>query len=159
VPKNLDGLVSVKQLREFVRQGVISAEDLQASLDGFAFDLEKGAVKAKSGNAIAILIGAIKGGGYISQQYLAELRAGLAEIEKAREELRRIQAENAAEQLRREFETFREKYPDQAEGMKPAGKFIANFQPGGVGYRMWVEEYRRQRETMQESARSELPGA
>jgi hypothetical protein len=155
VPKRLDGLVSVKQLRDFVRQGFISEDVLQTSLDGFALDLEKGAVKAKNGNPVAILIGAIKGGGYISQQYLSELKASLAEVEKARTELHKIQAENVAEVFRAEFEIFREKYPEQAEKMKPSAKFINTFQPGSVGYRMWVDEYKRQREGMQEAARSE----
>jgi hypothetical protein len=155
VPKNLDGLVSVKQLREFVRQGLIAADDLQTSLDGFAFDLEKGAVRAKNGNPVAILIGAIKGGGYISQQYLSELKASLAEVANAREELARLEAESAAEILREEFENFRAKHPDQAEAMKePASKFVNNFQPGSVGYKLWLEEYKRQRGGMQEASRS-----
>jgi hypothetical protein len=148
-------LVSVKQLRDFVRQGFISEDVLQTSLDGFALDLEKGAVKAKNGNPVAILIGAIKGGGYISQQYLSELKASLAEVEKARAELHKLQAENVAEEIRKEFESFREKFPEQAEKMKPAAKFINTFQAGSVGYRMWVDEYKRQREGMQEAARSE----
>ena len=142
VPKNLDGLVSVKQLREFVRQGLVSEDVLQTSLDGFAFDLEKGAVKAKNGNPVAILIGAIKGGGYISQSYMAELRAALAEVEKTRAELHKIQAENVAEQLRVEFETFREKFPEDAAKIKPSGKFLQSFEPGSVGYRMWLDAFR-----------------
>ncbi len=157
VPKNLDGLVSVKQLREFVRQGFVSADDLQTSLDGFASDLEKGAVKAKNGNPVAILIGAIKSGGYISQQYLSALKESLAEVERARAELHKMQADNVAEVFRAEFEIFREKYPEQAEKMKPSTKFINTFQLGSVGYRMWLEEYKRQRDGMQEAARSGLP--
>jgi len=143
VPNNLDGLVAVKQLREFVRQGLLSAEDLQTSLDGFAFDLEKGAIKAKNGNPVSILIGALKGGGYISQQYLNELKASLAEIEKARGELYKLQAENVAEQLKAEFESFREQFPEQAEKLKPTGKLMNSFQPGSIGYRMWLEEYKK----------------
>jgi predicted transcriptional regulator len=142
VPKSLDGLVSVKQLREFVRQGLVSEDVLQTSLDGFAFDLEKGAVKAKNGNPVAILIGAIKGGGYISQSYMAELKAALAEVEKTRAELHKIQAENVAELLRVEFESFREKFPEQADKIKPSGKFLQSFEPGSVGYRMWLDAFR-----------------
>lgn len=106
---------------------------------------------------MAILIGAIKGGGYISQQYLSELKASLAEVEKARAELHKLQAENVAEEIRKEFESFREKFPEQAEKMKPAAKFINTFQAGSVGYRMWVDAFKRQKEGMQEAARSELP--
>lgn len=147
VPKNLDGLVSVKQLRDFVKQGLVSPEDLQSSLDGFAFDLEKSLIRAKNGNPIAILIGAIKGGGYISQQYLTELKASLAEIEKARAELYQLQAENLAERLRQEFDSFRAQYPDQAERLRPGGAFINSFEPGSVGYRMWLEEYKKNLQT------------
>ena len=142
VPKNLDGLVSVKQLREFVRQGLVSEDVLQTSLDGFAFDLEKGAVKAKNGNPVAILIGAIKGGGYISQSYVTELKAALAEVEKTRAELHKIQAENVTEQLRVEFEAFREKFPEEAAKIKPSGKFLQSFEQGSVGYRMWLDAFR-----------------
>jgi predicted transcriptional regulator len=145
VPKNLEGLVSLKQLREFARQGLIAPEELQTSLDGFALDLEKGLIKAKSGNPMAILIGAIKGGGYISQQYLTELKAALAEVERARVELAQLQAGKVAEELRREFENFRNQFPEEAERMKPHGNLINSFQPGSVGYRLWLEEYRRQK--------------
>lgn len=149
VPKNLDGLVSVKQLREFVKHGLVSAEELQTSLDGFAFDLEKGVVKAKNGNPLAILIGAIKGGGYISQAYLSELKASLAEVEKTRTEMQRIRAEFVVEKIKEEFEQFRVGFPEEAEKLKPVGSFMNSFQPGGVGYRMWIEEYKRHKENDQ----------
>ncbi len=148
VPKNLDGLVSVKQLREFVRVGLVTDETLQTSLDGFSFDLERGFIKAKNGNPIAILIGAIKAGGYISQQYLTELKSSLVEIEKAREELHKLEAKNLAEKLRVEFEAFKEKYPVEAEKLKPSGKFLNTFQPGSVGYRLWLDEFKRSREVI-----------
>jgi hypothetical protein len=143
VPKNLEGRVSIRQLREFVKQGLISAEDLQSSLDGFAYDLEKGSIRAKNGNPVAILIGAVKSGGYISQSYLSELKASLADVEKARAELRQIQAENVSKQLQEEFESFRAKFPDQAEQIKPTSKYLTNFELGSVGYKMWLEEYKK----------------
>ena len=143
VPKNLEGRVSIRQLRDFVKQGLISAEDLQSSLDGFAYDLEKGSIKAKNGNPVAILIGAVKSGGYISQSYLSELKASLADVEKARQELHQIQAENVSKQLQEEFESFRAKFPDQAEQIKPMSKYLTNFELGSVGYKMWLEEYRK----------------
>ena len=143
VPKNLEGRVSIRQLRDFVKQGLISAEDLQSSLDGFAYDLEKGSIKAKNGNPVAILIGAVKSGGYISQSYLSELKASLAGVEKARLELQQIQAANSTQQLQEEFESFRAKFPDQAEQLKPTSKYLTNFELGSVGYKMWLEEYRK----------------
>ena len=148
VPENLKGLIQVKQLRDFVKQGLLSADDLQSSLDGFAFDLEKGTVRAKNGNPIAILIGAIKGGGYISQQYVADLKASLAAVEKARAELHQLQAENVANKLSQEFEAFREKHPEQAEKLRPGGAFINSFEPGSMGYKMWLDEYRKKQEVL-----------
>ncbi len=143
VPQNLEGRVSIKQLRDFTKQGLISAEDLQSSLDGFAYDLEKGAIRAKNGNPVAILIGAIKSGGYISQSYLSEFKASLADVAKAREEMQQIQAANSTLQLQEKFESFREKFPDQAEQIKPISKYLTNFELGSVGYKMWLEEYRK----------------
>ncbi len=143
VPKNLEGRVSIRQLRDFVKQDLISAEDLQSSLDGFAYDLEKGSIRAKNGNPVAILIGAVKSGGYISQSYLSELKASLADVAKAREELQQIQAANNTQQLQEEFESFRAKFPDQAEQIKPSSKYLTNFELGSVGYKMWLEEYKK----------------
>jgi len=147
VPKNLEGRVSIRQLRDFVRQNLISAEDLQSSLDGFAYDLEKGSIRAKNGNPVAILIGAVKSGGYISQSYLSELKASLADAAKAREELQQIQAANSTQQLQEEFESFRAKFPDQAEQLKPISKYLTNFELGSVGYKMWLEEYKKSQST------------
>ena len=141
VPRNLEGMVSVRQLRDFVKQELITVEELQSSLDGFAYDLEKGTVRAKNGNPIAILIGAIKGGGYISQQYISELKVSLAEIEKARAELHQLQSESVALKLKEEFADFCAKYPEQAAKLRPSGAFIKSFEPGSVGYRMWLDEY------------------
>lgn len=143
VPKNLEGRVSIRQLRDFVKQNLISAEDLQSSLDGFAYDLEKGSIRAKNGNPVAILIGAVKSGGYISQSYLSELKASLADVARAREEMQMIQAANSTQQLQEEFESFRVKFPDQAEQMKPMSKYLTNFELGSVGYKMWLDEYKK----------------
>ena len=147
VPKNLEGRISIRQLRDFVKQNLISAEDLQSSLDGFAYDLEKGVIRAKNGNPVAILIGAVKSGGYISQSYLSELKASLADVAKAREELQQIQAANSTQQLQEEFESFRAKFPDQAEQLKPMSKYLTNFELGSVGYKMWLEEYKKSQST------------
>jgi hypothetical protein len=143
VPKNLEGRVSIRQLRDFVKQNLISAEDLQSSLDGFAYDLDKGSIRSKSGNPIAILIGAVKSGGYISQSYLSELKASLADVEKARLEMQQIQAANSTQRLQEEFESFRAKFPDQAERIKPASKYLTSFELGSVGYKMWLDEFKK----------------
>jgi len=151
VPQNLQGLVNVKQLREFVKQGLVSAEELQSSIDGFSFDLEKGMVKAKNGNPVAILIGAIKSGGYISQQYVAELKASLAEVEKSRAELKQIQANQLIELFAAEFEEFRKANPEKAESLKPVSGFITSFVPGSAGYSLWLEEFKKSKQADHES--------
>lgn len=143
VPKNLDGRVSIRQLRDFVKQNLISAEDLQSSLDGFAYDLEKGSIRAKNGNPVAVFIGAVKSGGYISHSYLSEFKASLADVEKARLEMQQIQSANSTQQLQEEFEVFRAKFPDEAEQIKPMSKYLTNFELGSVGYKMWLEEYKK----------------
>jgi hypothetical protein len=146
VPKNLAGLVQVKQLREFIRQGLVTEEVMQTTLDGFAYDLENGAIKARTGNPIAILIGAIKQGGYVSQKYLEELKAQLAEVEKTRTEMQKIQAQSVTEQLKEEFETFRQSHPELAEKFKPSEKFFKAFEPGSIGYKLWIDEYKTQKD-------------
>lgn len=143
VPTNLEGRISIRQLRDFVKQNLISAEDLQNSLDGFAYDLEKGFIRSKTGNPIAILIGAVKSGGYISQSYLSELKASLADIEKARLEMQQIHAANSANQLQEEFESFRAKFPEKAEQLKPKSKYLTSFDLGSLGYKVWLEEYKK----------------
>ena len=60
-----------------------------------------------------------------------------------RQELHQIQAENVSKQLQEEFESFRAKFPDQAEQIKPMSKYLTNFELGSVGYKMWLEEYRK----------------
>jgi hypothetical protein len=146
VPKNLIGLVHVKQLREFIRQGLVTEDVMQTTLDGFAYDLEGGVIKAKTGNPIAILIGAIKQGGYVSQKYLEELKAQLAEVEKTRSEMQKIQAQSVTEQLKEEFETFRQSHPELAEKFKPSEKFFKAFEPGSIGYKLWIDEYKTQKD-------------
>lgn len=146
LPKNLAGLVHVKQLREFIRQGLVTEEVMQTSLDGFAYDLEGGVIKAKTGNPIAILIGAIKQGGYVSQKYLEELKSQLAEVEKSRAEMQQIQAQGVSEQLKKEFESFRQSHPELAEKFKPSDKFFKAFEPGSIGYKLWLDEYKTQKD-------------
>ena len=81
IPENLTGLVSRRQLSEFVTLGKISESELQLSLDAFAYDLKNKLVSSKLANPIAILIGAIKNNGsYNSAKYIEALRAELKPI-------------------------------------------------------------------------------
>ena len=156
VPKNLEGRVSPKQLRDFVKQGLITPEDLQSSLDGFSYDLAKNAIKSKLGNPVAILIGAVKSGGYISQSYLSELKASMADIERSRLEMQQIQNSIALDQIQKDFESFRSQFPEQAEKIKPLNTYLTNFEPGSVGYKLWLEEYKKNQSIVQQSSGLEL---
>jgi|JI10StandDraft_1071094.scaffolds.fasta_scaffold92780_2 hypothetical protein len=156
VPKNLEGRVSLKQLRDFVRQGLITPEDLQSSLDGFSYDLAKNAIKSKLGNPVAILIGAVKSGGYISQSYLSELKASMADVERSRLEMQQIQSSLELEQIQKEFESFRAEFPAEAEKFKPTSTYLTNFEPGSVGYKIWLEEYKKHQNTQHSQSANEL---
>ena len=156
VPKNLEGRISLKQLRDFVKQGFITPEDLQSSLDGFSYDLARNAIKSKLGNPVAILIGAVKSGGYISQSYLSELKASMADVERSRLEMQQIQSSLALEQIQKEFESFRTEFPAEAEKFKPTSTYLTNFEPGSVGYKIWLEEYKKHQNPPRNEAANEL---
>jgi hypothetical protein len=156
VPKNLEGRVSLKQLRDFVKQGLITPEDLQSSLDGFSYDLAKNAIKSKLGNPVAILIGAVKSGGYISQSYLSELKASMADVERSRLEMQQIQSSLELDQIQKEFESFRSEFPAEAEKFKPTSTYLTNFEPGSVGYKIWLEEYKKSQNMHHNQTANEL---
>ncbi len=156
VPQNLEGRISLKQLRDFVRQGLITPEDLQSSLDGFSYDLAKNAIKSKLGNPVAILIGAVKSGGYISQSYLSELQASMADVERSRLEMQQIQNALALEQIQKEFESFRSQFPEEAEKFKPASTYFTSFEQGSVGYKIWLEEYKKHQNIHHNQTANEL---
>jgi hypothetical protein len=146
VPENLKGQIPINQLRSMLKSGAIDQEALEDSLWGFSHDLDKGLVKAKTGNNIGLFIGALKNGGYISQKYLEmkqkeanELRERVLEVQRLREELE-------GKKLVEEFESFKKDFPEEAEAMKPASSYIKNFEAGSVGYKMWVDEFRKKQQ-------------
>lgn len=143
IPERLKGQIPVNQLRAMVRAGTIDHDTLEDSLWGFAHDLEKGLVKSKTNNPTAVFIGAIKNGGYISQQYLTQKQAELQEVKARVGELKKIREELESGQLAEEFEAFKKDFPEQAEAMKPMSSYIKNFDTGSVGYKMWVDEFRK----------------
>lgn len=81
IPPALQGMVSRKQLTQFVLDGKIEEWDLQLSLDAFAYDFKNGLIKSKSSNPIVVLIGAIKNnGGYNSVKYADLLKTDLKPV-------------------------------------------------------------------------------
>ena len=76
IPNELSGMVSRRQLAQFVLDEKISEYELQMSLDAFAFDLKNKLVSTKhTANPVGLLIGAIKNnGGYNSQKFAEALK-------------------------------------------------------------------------------------
>jgi hypothetical protein len=77
IPNELSGMVSRRQLNQFVLEGKISEFELQMSLDAFAYDLRNKLVSTKhTANPVGLLIGAIKNnGGYNSQKFAEALKS------------------------------------------------------------------------------------
>lgn len=145
IPEKLQGQLPINQLRAMVKSGVVDHETMEDSLWGFALDLEKGLVKSKTGNTTGLFIGALKNGGYISQQYLAQKQKEAQELRERVVELQKIQEELEGSKLAEEFEAFKKEFPEQAEAMKPMSSYIKNFDEKSVGYKLWIDEFRKQR--------------
>lgn len=143
IPEKLKGQIPINQLRGLLKAGTIDQETLEDSLWGFAHDLEKKLVKSKTGNLMGLFFGAVRNGGYISQQYLAQKQAELQEVKARVGELKKIREELELNQLTEEFEAFKKDFPKQAEAMKPMSSYIKNFETGSVGYKMWLDEFRK----------------
>jgi hypothetical protein len=145
IPEKLKGQIPINQLRSLLKAGTIDQETLEDSLWGFAHDLEKNLVKSKTGNTIGLFFGAVRNGGYISQQYLSQKQAELQEVQARVGELKKLREELETNQLAEEFEAFKKDFPEKAEAMKPSNTYIKSFEKGGIGYRMWVDEFKTQR--------------
>lgn len=143
IPERLHGQLPINQLRIMVRTGVVTQEVMEDSLWGFAHDLDKGLVRSKTGNTTGLFIGALKNGGYISQKYLEMKQKEVQELRAQTEELKQLLESIESSRLSEEFESFRSNYPEQAEKMKPISSYLSNFETGSVGYKMWLEEYKK----------------
>lgn len=147
IPERLKGQISIPQMRSMVKAGTIDLETLQDSIWGFAHDLEKNLVRSKSNNPLAVLIGSLKNGGYISQQFHAQKMADLREVQSRAEDLKKARAEIEAQNLANEFEAFRQEFPEKAEAFKPASSYLKNFDQGSMGYKLWIEEFKKAQKT------------
>ncbi len=143
IPEKLKGQIPINQLRGLLKAGTIDHDTLEDSLWGFAHDLEKNLVKSKTGNTMGLFFGAVRNGGYISRQYLAQKQAELQEVQSRVGELKKIREKLESSQLAEEFEAFKKDFPEQAEAMKPMSSYIKNFETGSVGYKLWVDEFRK----------------
>lgn len=145
IPEKLKGQIPVNQLRGLLKSGAIDQETLEDSLWGFAHDLEKNLVKSKTGNVMGLFFGAVRNGGYISQQYLTQKKAELEELKQLSEALKTMRAELEASKLAEEFEAFKKDFPEEAEKLKPNSSYIKNFEQNSIGYRLWIDEFKKGR--------------
>lgn len=143
IPEKLKGQIPINQLRSLLRTGAIDQETLEDSLWGFAHDLEKNLVKSRTGNVMGLFFGAVRNGGYISQQYLAQMRTELEEIRQSSEALKAMRAEFEASNLVEEFEVFKKDFPEKAEALKPISIYVKNFDTGSMGYSLWIDEFKK----------------
>ena len=127
VPEIL-GKVPVRQLREASKEGGMSHEDLQQSLDHFGYDMVNGRVNSRTTNKIAILVGSLKKGGYFSQECQNELEQALNQVQKRRESIKQNEANAETARLKLEFDEWTKTNPEEFEKLKNGNPFLKNFQ-------------------------------
>jgi predicted transcriptional regulator len=115
IPNDLSGLISRRQLSEFIREGKTSEWELQVSLDAFAYDLRNKLITMRnSSNPVSILIGEIKNNGsYNSAKYVETLKNELKPLIQTQKEtsLKKEELKNPKEWAR--FQKFKlEQQPD-----------------------------------------------
>lgn len=100
------------QLLQLKRVGGLSPEEVQDSLDAFAYDLEAGKVKS-FGSKLGFLMGILrKGNSYISEAYMNEMRAAYERQKALREEKQRLEKQQVEERLSKKAKEEYEKLSD-----------------------------------------------
>jgi predicted transcriptional regulator len=117
IPNDLSGLISRRQLSEFIREGKTSEWELQVSLDAFAYDLRNKLITMRnSSNPVSILIGAIKNNGsYNSAKYVEILKNELKPFIQSQRETsaEKVDLKNSSEW--QDFQKFKIENPDHYE--------------------------------------------
>ena len=54
-----------------------------------------------------------------------------------------------SKKLAEEFEMFRQEFPEKAEALKPVSTYLKNFEEGSMGYKLWIEEFKKSVKTEQ----------
>lgn len=143
VPEVL-GKVPLRQLREASREGGMSHEELQQSIDHFGFDMMNGKVNSRTPNKIAVLVGSLKKGGYFSQECQSQLEQALQQVQKRREEIKKQEASAETTQLKLEFDEWTKTNPEDFEKLKKGVSYLANLQSPKmiemVVFPKWVQE-------------------
>lgn len=143
VPEAL-GKIPLRQLREASREGGMSHDELQTSIDHFGFDMANGKVNSRTPNKIAVLIGSLKKGGYFSQECQSQLDQALQQVQKRREDIKKQEASAETAQLKLEFDEWTKQNPEDFEKLKKGVSYLANLQSPKmiemVVFPKWVQE-------------------
>lgn len=117
-PVNLKELgFGLTQIKQLFRKGLLAAEDVQDSLDNFAYDLEVGQVRAK-GPKLAMLMGILrKGDVYNSEARTQEFRAEAERNKRLKVEIEQVKKDSAAAAL---VEKARERMSKMSDDEKRA---------------------------------------
>ena len=119
-------------------------EELQQSLDHFGLDLMNGKVNSRTPNKIAILVGALKKGGYFSQECQSQLDQALEQVQKRRETIKQREADMETAQLKLEFDDWIKTNPGEFEKLKNSVSYLGNLHSPKmiemVVFPKWIQE-------------------
>ena len=115
IPEDIKTLISAKEVCEILNKGVLSEEDLQRSLEQFAYDFKNNLVKSKTG-PVNLLFGLLRGGKpyrslkmiEMENEELREYQRALAALESQNKELKEVELKN-------KFQIFLENNPNFIE--------------------------------------------
>lgn len=141
VPENLKTLgIGSRQLVVIVRDGFLTYEEIQQSLEHYSHDVGKGLVKKSNNFFFGILRNKTP---YISSQYaqgearaIQEEIARIRQLQAGREELRELK-------LKEEYEQFLAENPEWLNELKKENQFLAKSPTGllsKMGYEKWKEK-------------------
>lgn len=127
VPENLKTLgIGSRQLVVIVREGFLTCEEVQQSLEHYSHDVGKGLVKKSNNFFFGILRNKTP---YISSQFAQdEAKAVQAEIARIKQ-IQSDRAELAELQLREQFEDYKLKNPSFLEEIKSGNQFLKSSSP------------------------------
>ena len=118
IPRNLKDLGFIaSHIWQIHKNGTLKAQEVQDSLNAFAYDLENGKVKARNGSLNLLMGVLLKKGMYISEGYLTESKkeidAYLAKIEGLETAKKKLKEVNKQKQFEKWLETISDERKNQ----------------------------------------------
>ncbi len=118
IPEELKTLISAKEVSSILEKGLLPEEDLQRSLEHFAYDSKNNLVRAKT-SPVNLLFGLLRSGKPYRSLKLIELEnEELREYQKALAILETQNRELKEAELKNKFQTFLETNPDFLEEVR-----------------------------------------